>query len=90
MWLLFMPGVICAKPIARCGPGEAGLLGEWRLTAGLRVRFCAREGVGVGDGLLGPLRGPYSHTLQLPYCTSNVFRLPCQQRTPDSSLTTSA
>jgi hypothetical protein len=31
-----------------------------------------------------------THTLQLPYCTSIVFRLPCQQRTPDSSLTTSA
>jgi hypothetical protein len=60
VWFLFLPGVVCAKPIARCGPGEAGLLGEWRLTVGLRVRFCAREEVGVGDGLLGPLREPDS------------------------------
>lgn len=28
-WFSFLPGVSCAKPIARCGPGEAGLSGEW-------------------------------------------------------------
>ena len=61
-WFPFLPGVSCAKPIARCGPGEVGLSGEWRLAVGLRARLCAREGVGVGDGLLGPLRGPHSFT----------------------------